>query len=589
MIGTYRRPRPYDVTIIGRWEGFSLPSATAALVSIVVIGILYMLVVPGRPRQIGKIVGGAVVVAVVASRLYLGVNHPFDVLTGVTMGVAIPLVAFRFFTPNEVVPVTYSGGKKAHLDIGGRRGEALRRAVEDQLGVTVVDVRPIGLAGSGGSTPLLLRLAGDPDTYVFGKLYAMNHVRSDRWYKIGRTILYGRLEDESPFQTVRRLVQYEDYALRVMRDAGLPTAAPLGIVELTPEREYMLVTEFFDGAVEIGEAEIDDQVIDEGLALVRHMWQAGLAHRDIKPANLLVRDGRVLVIDVAFAQVRPSPWRQAIDLANMMLVLAVRTDAARVYERALHFFTPDEIAEAFAAARGIASPSQLRAMMKRDGRDLVGQFRALAPERRPISLQRWGPRRVLMAAAVVVFAVLATFVVYESFTPAELPVDRTPACGTDEVMVLMAQAVPSATAVPCLSALPTGWSLGGLRVRRGEAKFWLDSDQAGGHAVEVSLRPPDDCSVEDATEVPTDEPGMRRFEEIGQLPPGVETVRTYQAEGMCVRYRFDLDGDVDASATVALDASLAFQPREELVDAVERRSGLTLCGAGAPECTGGQG
>ena len=69
-----------------------------------------------------------------------------------------------------------------------------------------VDLKPVGLAGSGGSTPLRLRVAGDPDTYLFGKLYAMNHVRADRWYKIGRTILYGRLEDEAPFQSVRRLV-----------------------------------------------------------------------------------------------------------------------------------------------------------------------------------------------------------------------------------------------------------------------------------------------------------------------------------------------------------------------------------------------
>ena len=87
----------------------------------------------------------------------------------------------------------------------------------------------------------------------------------------------------------------------------------------------------------------------------------------------------MLLIDVAFAQVRPSPWRQAVDLANMMLVLAVRTDAERVYERALRFFTPDEIAEAFAAARGVASPTQLRSVMKQDGRDLLAQFRALAP------------------------------------------------------------------------------------------------------------------------------------------------------------------------------------------------------------------
>ena len=89
-----------------------------------------------------------------------------------------------------------------------------------------VDIKPVGLAGSGGSTPLRLRLAGDPDTYLFGKLYAMNHVRADRWYKLGRTILYGRLEDEAPFQSVRRLVQYEDYALRLMRDSGIPTADP---------------------------------------------------------------------------------------------------------------------------------------------------------------------------------------------------------------------------------------------------------------------------------------------------------------------------------------------------------------------------
>ena len=129
----------------------------------------------------------------------------------------------------------------------------------------MIDIKPVGLAGSGGSTPLRLRVAGDPDTYLFGKLYAMNHVRADRWYKLGRTILYGRLEDEAPFQSVRRLVEYEDYALRLIRDSGIPTATPYGIVEMTPEREYLLVTEFFDGAEEIGDADVDDDIIDEGL------------------------------------------------------------------------------------------------------------------------------------------------------------------------------------------------------------------------------------------------------------------------------------------------------------------------------------
>ena len=122
-----------------------------------------------------------------------------------------------------------------------------------------------------------------------------------------------------------------------------PTPQPYGFVELTPEREYLLVTEFFEHAIELGDADVDDQVIDDGLALIRSLWHAGLAHRDIKPANLLVRDGHLLLIDVAFTQARPSPWRQAVDLANMMLCLALRSDPERVYRRAVRQFSVAEI------------------------------------------------------------------------------------------------------------------------------------------------------------------------------------------------------------------------------------------------------
>ena len=97
--------------------------------------------------------------------------------------------------------------------------------------------------------------------------------------------------------------------------------------------------------------------------------------------------------------------------------------------------------------------------MKSDGRDLVAQFRALAPARRPISLQTWGPRRVILAAgARRSSSSLALINVYQLFTPAELPIDDKPSCGTGNVMILMAQSVPSATAVPCVAALPAGWT-----------------------------------------------------------------------------------------------------------------------------------
>jgi hypothetical protein len=49
---------------------------------------------------------------------------------------------------------------------------------------------------------------------------------------------------------VRRFVQHEDYTLRLMQDMELPLPTPYGIVEITPEREYLIIMEFFDGAVE---------------------------------------------------------------------------------------------------------------------------------------------------------------------------------------------------------------------------------------------------------------------------------------------------------------------------------------------------
>jgi len=262
-------------------------------------------------------------------------------------------------------------------------------------------------ACSAGSTPLKVRVTGHPDEVLFCKLYAATHLRSDRWYKLGRALMYGGLEDEKAFNSVRRLVQYEDYALRLLRDAGLPVPAPYGIVEITPEREYLLVTQFVEGSAEVGTVAVDESLIDQGLTIVRRLWAAGLAHRDIKPANLLVKDGRLVLIDSAFTEVRPSPWRQAVDLANMMLVLALQSDPRLVYDRARRVFTEEEIAEAFAATRGLTMPSQLRRMMRAQGRDLHAEFKLLLPyDVHPIAIQHWSARRLALVLGVLGAAAL---------------------------------------------------------------------------------------------------------------------------------------------------------------------------------------
>jgi tRNA A-37 threonylcarbamoyl transferase component Bud32 len=580
LYDTLTRPRPYGITIISGWGGFAMPSPPVAIVAAVLVGIAYTLVLPGRPRWYAKWGIGIVMAIFVFSRQYLGVDGASDAVFGLVLGVSIPLTAFRLFTPNEVFPVVYRKGRTAHLDVTGRRGEAIRQAVRDQLGLIVLEIKPVGLEGSGGSTPLRLTVEGDPDTYLFAKLYAKNHVRADRWYKLSRVILYGALEDEAAFQSVRRFVEYEDYTLRLMADSAIPVPTPYGIVEITPEREYMIVMEFFAGAKEIGEAEVDETIIDGGLQLIRSLWDVGLAHRDVKPANLMVRDGKVLLIDVFFVQVKPSPWRQAVDLANMMLVLAVRSDPELVYAHALKYFTEDEIAEAFAATRGVASPTQLRTFMKKDPRDLLERFRSLAPDRRPIAIQRWSVRRVLLVLATVIAFIIAAQSGIHAFFPVQnLEIPNQPDCRANHTTILSAQAVPAAALIPCLSSLPSGWTYAGGDIHSGLARFWLSSDRAGWRSVEVTLTP--SCDVSGAHEVPSDEVGTRRFEDPVSLTGGLVDVRSYVFPGGCVTYRVDFAPDAPNGLIFDVDAAVSFVPRTDLVAHVRDEEHLTLCGRGA--------
>lgn len=408
LVQAIGRPRPIGIAYAYGWEGYSHPSKAVAALAVVAVGSSFALAPHGRWRRAAYWVSGAAIAALALSRVYLGVDHPSDALFAAVIGVAFAVVAFRVFCPSAAFPVRYGSRRAAHLEVEGEREERLREALEEQAGLELLSVEPFGEESSGGSTPLRLRVrrsGGEGEEALFAKLYAQSHLRADRWYKLGRTIRYGALEDELAFNSVRQLVEHEDYMLRVMNDARIPTVRPRGFVELEPGREYAILMTFLRGAEEADEdADIDEDVIDDGLEVVRDMWEQGIAHRDIKPGNVLIQKGHVHLIDVAFGEMRPSPWRQSVDLANMMLVLALGSDAETVYARATEIFEPDEIAEAFAATHGITMPRQLRDKMKEDGRDLLAEFRALAPERPPIAVQRWSFRRVALTVRTVVIA-----------------------------------------------------------------------------------------------------------------------------------------------------------------------------------------
>src|SRR6266487_2447383 len=547
-----RRPRPFGVAQRTSWGGWAMPSMEITHLTLILVGVLYTLVPEGHWRNRGKWVAAGLVAVVVVARVALGTE-----------------------APTEVFPIVYRRGRAAHLDVGGERGAAIRRGLEDQLGLVVEELKPFGLAGSGGSTPLRVTVKGEQPSYLFAKLYAKGHLRADRWYKLGRELLYGRLEDEKPFNTVRRLVQQEDYALRLCRDAGLPSPTPFGFVELTPDREYLLVTEFFDGAVELGEATVDDRVIDEGLGIIRRLWDAGLAHRDIKPANLLVGDGRMLLIDVAFVEARPSPWRQAVDLANMMLCLALRSSPEQVYRRALRQFSVEEISEGFAAARGLALPSQLRRLLRAQGRDLHAEFVKLLPTPpQPIRIQRWSLRRIGLLEAMIALLALVGVTIAGSLnnqiaTKTPLQIDNL-GCTHLEPLWLEAQSVPSATLVPCLRSLPVGWTLANVAVNDGRSVITLDNDRAGAAVMVVRLTA--GCDLRGATQILSAQPGLVRYVLVERTVPQFSATHFDVFAGGCITTRLTVPAERRAELITESAQLLGFTTRQALQQALQQRS-----------------
>jgi hypothetical protein len=217
--------------------------------------------------------------------------------------------------------------------------------------------------------------------------------------------------------------------------------------------------------------------------------------------------------------------------------------------------------------------------MKRDPRDLRGEFRALAPARPQIALQRWSIKRVGLAAVMLFILVVAVTEGVTVFFPVENLGASAPECGPGHAMILSAQAVPSAALLPCIDALPSGWRASGADIASGKARLWLDSDRAGPRAVTVTLTAT--CDTSGARQIPSDQPGASRFERPLSLVPAYSSLRFYTFPGGCVTYDFRFLPGASPVLALAVDSGLAFQPRSSVVRHAWRTEKLLLCGRGA--------
>jgi hypothetical protein len=166
----------------------------------------------------------------------------------------------------------------------------------------------------------------------------------------------------------------------------------------------------------------------------------------------------------------------------------------------------------------------------------------------------------------------------------EFALSRQPVCefqGNVRVplLLLMAQAVPTASQLPCVDMdnLTSEWMVTDVFVRNGRARFALDSiHQLDHHAVEVVLERT--CRFGKVTRVPSDHPGLQRYQEVNEIRSGQEFRGAiyYLFRGGCVTYRLDFRGGEQARPLGDVVLALGFVPRDAVAAALRKDSGGRL-------------
>ncbi len=133
--------------------------------------------------------------------------------------------------------------------------------------------------------------------------------------------------------------------------------------------------------------------------------------------------------------------------------------------------------------------------------------------------------------------------------------------GVNGSLLLTAQTVPGAAIVPCLRALPAGWTFRDFQARKGKARMILDFGRDGDRATVTLTRT---CDVAGATEAVSDISGSRRYDVVHESRVSYRSDRFYVTPGACIAYHFVMHRSTGAEQVSLLTRTLGVVERDVL-------------------------
>ncbi len=156
---------------------------------------------------------------------------------------------------------------------------------------------------------------------------------------------------------------------------------------------------------------------------------------------------------------------------------------------------------------------------------------------------------------------------------ASLPERAMPRCEADPRLAILAQSVPDAAYVPCIEALPAGWSFEGLDVTDGGARLTLTSDRAD-RDVRVELVPA--CDVAEATPIAPRDEGVRTYNLVESVDPRYAGRLFDVFPGGCVISTYDFVRGPHVALVTEMQQAIGLFSRRELRQGIDADLGVRL-------------
>jgi hypothetical protein len=152
--------------------------------------------------------------------------------------------------------------------------------------------------------------------------------------------------------------------------------------------------------------------------------------------------------------------------------------------------------------------------------------------------------------------------------------DAVPGCRDPLRLAIVAQSVPGASYLPCITDLPEGWTTSGFDPSGDGTSFLLNSDRSPGRPVTVRLAGA--CRTRGASPSPPRAPGVLSYTRLSSISPQFAGTLYDVFPGGCVSYQFDFALGSQIALMEQFKGAVGLYPRQQLRLILKTELGVEL-------------